>query len=271
MVYFCFGAGNGGRTRESRLGSVHFAAKLYLHHYYFITIITFWQLFLKISKFLTIVAVLSYNSIGEIMTKFINKESCFIGENVKIGNNVTIYENNHIEGDTTIGDNTTLLPGNFISSCKIGKSCKVLSSVLEDSEILDDVSIGPFARLRPHTLIKNGCKIGNFVEIKNSSIGNGCKISHLAYVGDVDMGADCNIGCGVIFANYNGKQKNRTIVGRHVFIGSNSNIIAPVSIEDDSYICAGTTVTEKDEKHDMVIGRTRQQNKPGRAKKYWEA
>ena len=123
------------------------------------------------------------------MTKFINKESCFIGENVKIGNNVTIYENNHIEGDTTIGDNTTLLPGNFISSCKIGKSCKVLSSVLEDSEILDDVSIGPFARLRPHTLIKNGCKIGNFVEIKNSSIGNGCKISHLAYVGDVDMGA----------------------------------------------------------------------------------
>lgn len=203
------------------------------------------------------------------MTKFLNKNSCFIGKNVKFGKHVTIYENNHIDGDCYIDDDTVLLPNNFITNSSIGKNCKVHASVIEGSKLNDNVSIGPFARLRPGSEIKDGCKIGNFVEIKNSCVGEGCKISHLAYVGDSDIGQNCNIGCGVIFANYNGKEKNKCKVGSHVFIGSNCNIIAPVTIDDDSFICAGTTVTENVNKEDFVIGRARQENKPHRAKKYW--
>lgn len=203
------------------------------------------------------------------MTKFLNKNSCFIGENVKFGKNVVVYENNHIDGDCYIDDESIILPNNFIINSKIGKNCKIHASVLEDSIVSDHVSVGPFARLRPKSVIKNNCKIGNFVEIKNSSIDEGCKISHLAYVGDSIIGQNCNIGCGVIFANYNGKTKNQCKVGKHVFIGSNCNIIAPVIIDDNSYICAGTTVTENVGKGDFVIGRVRQEIKQNKAKKYW--
>ncbi len=203
------------------------------------------------------------------MTKFLNRESCFISEGVILGENVTIFENNHIEGNCFIGDNTVLLPGNYIINSSVGNNCKLQSSIVEDSEVKDNVSIGPFAHLRMNSIIKENCKIGNFVEIKNSDIGKGCKVSHLAYVGDAQLGENCNIGCGAIFVNYNGKSKNKTLVGNHVFIGSNCNIIAPVNIADDSYICAGTTVTTDTESEDFVIGRVRQERKPKRAKKYW--
>lgn len=203
------------------------------------------------------------------MTKFLNEKTCFIGDDVKIGENVVIYENNHIEGNCTIGDNCILLPNNFIKNSRIENDCVIHSSVIEESLVKNNVTIGPFARLRPNTEIGNSCKIGNFVEIKNSIIGNGCKVSHLAYIGDATLGENCNIGCGVIFANYNGKSKNKINVGNHVFIGSNCNLIAPLNIEDNSYICAGTTVTDDTNDGDFVIGRVRQENKPNRAKKYW--
>lgn len=203
------------------------------------------------------------------MTKFINKESCFIDKDVIIGDNVIIYENNHIHGNTQIDDNTVLLPGNYIINSSIGKDCQIHNSVIEESIIEDNVKIGPYAHLRPKCIIKSNCKIGNFVEIKNSLISEGCKISHLAYVGDATLGENCNVGCGVIFANYDGKNKSKTIVGRHVFIGSNSNLIAPLTLGDDTYICAGTTVTKNTLKNDFVIGRARQENKQNRATKYW--
>lgn len=203
------------------------------------------------------------------MTRFINKKSCYIDKSVAIGKNVTIYENNHIEGITQIGDNTILLPGNYIINSKIGKNCTIHNSVVEESVVEDNVKVGPFSHLRPKSLIKSNCKIGNFVEIKNSVIGEGCKISHLSYVGDAKLGENCNVGCGVIFANYDGKKKNKTIVGRHVFIGSNSNLIAPLSLGDNSYICAGTTVTKDTLENDFVIGRVRQENKQNKATKYW--
>lgn len=203
------------------------------------------------------------------MTKFINKKSCYIGKNVKFGKNVTIYENNHIDDNTYIGDNCIIMPNNIISNATIGTDCIIQNSIIEKSHIGNDCSIGPYSHIRPNTQIGNNCKIGNFVEIKNSNIGNGTKASHLSYIGDADIGDNCNIGCGVIFANYNGKTKNRIYVGKHVFIGSNSNLIAPLNIEDDSYICAGTTVTENVAKEDFVIGRVKQENKEKRAKKYW--
>ena len=203
------------------------------------------------------------------MAEFINRKSCYIGKNVKIGKNVVIYENNHLEGNVVIGDNTTLLPNNLIINSTIGQDCTIHASVIESSTVCNSVTIGPYAHLRPNSKIEDGCKIGNFVEIKNSHIGKNCKISHLAYVGDCEMGKDCNIGCGVIFANYDGRAKHRSNVGNHVFVGSNCNIIAPVNLASDTYICSGTTVTKDTKPKDFVIGRARQENKADMAEKYW--
>lgn len=203
------------------------------------------------------------------MAEFINRKSCYIGKNVKLGKNVVIYENNHLEGSVEIGDNTILLPNNLIVNAKVGKNCTIHASVIENSVVENEVDIGPYAHLRPNCKIEDGCKIGNFVEIKNSNIGKKCKISHLTYVGDCDMGNGCNIGCGVIFANYDGKNKHRSKVGNHVFVGSNCNVIAPVILADGCYICAGTTVTKNTSPKDFVIGRVRQENKPDLAEKYW--
>ena len=198
----------------------------------------------------------------------LDEKSIFIGDEVVIGNNVTIYENNRIEGKTVIGDDCVLLPNNFIKDTIIGKGVTFNYSQSENAEVGDGSSVGPFARLRPNARIGKNVKIGNFVEVKNASIGDKTAVSHLAYVGDADIGAGCNIGCGAIFVNYNGKTKSRTLVGDNCFIGSNCNVVAPVTIEKNSYICAGTTVTEDTHEKDFVIGRVRQEVKPNRAEQY---
>lgn len=200
--------------------------------------------------------------------KIIDKKSVFIDPAVKIGDNVTIYENNRIEGETVIGDGVTILPNCYIKNTVIGDGSMFNYSQSEDATVGKNVSVGPFARLRPKADIRDNAKIGNFVEIKNALIGEGTKVSHLAYVGDADLGKNCNIGCGAIFVNYNGRTKSRTTVGDNCFIGSNCNVIAPVTIESDSYICAGTTVTDDVKTDDFVIGRVRQEIKEGRAHKY---
>lgn len=197
-----------------------------------------------------------------------DKRTVFIDKSVKIGNNVTIYENNRIEGNTVIGDNVTILPNCLIKNTIIGDGSTINYSQCEDSVVGKDCSVGPFARLRPKVRLSDQVKIGNFVEIKNANIGKGSKVSHLAYVGDADVGKDCNIGCGAIFVNYNGREKNRTIVGDECFIGSNCNVIAPVEIQSRSYICAGTTITDNVKTDDFVIGRVRQEVKENRAHNY---
>ena len=197
-----------------------------------------------------------------------DEKSIFIDDTVIIGENVIIYENNRIEGNTVIGNNVVLLPNNYIVDTVIGDGTTVNYSQSEKATVGKNCSIGPFSRLRPNADIGDNAKIGNFVEIKNAVIGDGTKVSHLAYVGDAAVGKNCNIGCGAIFVNYNGRSKSRTFVGDNCFIGSNCNIIAPVNIESDSYICAGTTVTDSVKTDDFVIGRVRQQVKTGRAHDY---
>ena len=196
-----------------------------------------------------------------------DKSSIFLDDKVKIGENVIIYENNRIEGETIIGDNVTIFPNNFISGSIIGKGSKLYSSVIENSEVGACASIGPFAHLRTGSKIGDHVRIGNFCEIKNSEIGKYTKVSHLAYVGDAVVGKNCNIGCGAIFVNYNGKVKQKVVVEDKVFIGSNANIIAPVTIGEGAYICAGTTISEDVAAGDFVIGRCRAEVKPGRANK----
>ncbi len=200
--------------------------------------------------------------------KLISKKATFISNSVIVGNNVTIYENVRIEGNTIIGDNVIIYPGSYIKDTNISNDTIIISSHLENGRIGKSCSIGPFARIRPNSIILDNVKIGNFVEIKNAIVGCGSKISHLAYVGDAEIGKDCNIGCGVIFVNYNGKTKNKTIVGNNCFIGSNCNLIAPLIIESNTYVCAGTTVTDNIENDSFVIGRVRQEVKENRAHKY---
>ncbi len=197
-----------------------------------------------------------------------DEKTVYIDDSVIIGDNVTIYENNRIEGNTVIEDGTVLLPNNYIINAKIGKNCKINNSQIENAVVFNEVSVGPFARLRPNTILYDKVQIGNFVEVKNSTVGEGTKANHLAYIGDADVGRNCNIGCGAIFVNYNGRVKQRTSVGDNCFIGSNCNVIAPVNIDSDSYICAGTTVTNDVHSGDFVIGRVRQEVKENRAQNY---
>lgn len=164
-------------------------------------------------------------------------------------------------GDCSFGKGVKILGNSVIDNSVIGDNVEIKDSYVTESVIENDVKIGPYANLRKGTYISDGVKVGSFVEIKNSKIGKFSKVPHLSYVGDADVGERVNIGCGVVFANYDGKVKRRSKIGNDVFIGCNVNIIAPVSIADGTYICAGTTVTKNTEEGDFVIGRVRQENK----------
>lgn len=155
-----------------------------------------------------------------------------------------------------------------IENSTIEKNVEIKSSYIEESFVDENSKIGPFAHLRPGSKIGKNCKIGNFCEIKNSTIGDGTKVSHLAYVGDAIVGKNCNIGCGAIFVNYNGKKKQQIVLGDNVFVGSNCNLIAPLKIESNVYICAGTTVTQNLSEDDFVVGRSRETIKKNRAHEY---
>lgn len=192
----------------------------------------------------------------------------FIESSAEIAEDVKIYPNVYILGNSKIGKGTIIYPNTTIENSVIGENCEIKSSYIEDSEVGDNVKIGPFAHIRPKSVICDDCKIGNFVEIKNSVIGKATMVSHLAYVGDADIGENCNIGCGAIFVNYNGKDKNRSVVESDCFIGSNCNVVAPVHIKKGSFICAGTTITIDTNEDDFVIGRCREVVKPNRAHIY---
>lgn len=194
------------------------------------------------------------------------KNSIIEGNSV-IGENVVISYGSIII-DSIIGDNAIIEQGSFIKNSIIGEGTVIKNSHIEDCEIHKNCKIGPYARLREHCEIFDECKIGNFVEIKKSKLGAKTKVSHLAYVGDAEVGEDCNIGCGVIFVNYNGKIKQKISVGDNCFIGCNTNLIAPLKIERNSYICAGATITQDIEEFDFVIGRVRQEVKKNRAQEY---
>lgn len=201
--------------------------------------------------------------------RIIDKKSVYIDKSVIFGNNIVIYPNNTIMGETVIEDGAIIMPNNYIENSVIGKNCVIEYSHIVGSTIHANTSVGPFARIRGNSEIGEYCRVGNYVEIKNSTVDNGTKMAHLTYIGDAIIGKDCNIGCGVIFVNYNGKDKNRSIVEDHCFIGSNSNIIAPVHIATNSYICAGTTITKDTNPNDFVIGRSTPTIKPDRANMYW--
>ena len=189
------------------------------------------------------------------------RKNVYIGKDVILGKNVTIEDNVSIDGNSKICDGVTITRGSVLNDAVIGENCFIEQSVISDSTVGKRCKIGPFSHIRPGCALGDDVKVGAFVEIKASLVGNGTKIPHLAYVGDAEIGEMVNVGCGVVFANYDGKTKKKSKIGNNVFIGCNVNIVAPVNIADDTYICAGTTVTKDTEDGDFVIGRVRQENK----------
>ena len=184
----------------------------------------------------------------------------FIEPGVKIYNNCKII-NSVIKAGATIKDNSIII------NSTVGASI-ISNSVIEDSTIGDNVTIGPYAHIRLNSNIGNNCRIGNYVEIKNSLLGDSTKCAHLTYIGDANVGSNCNFGCGTVTVNYDGINKNKTIIGNNVFIGCNANLIAPIEIKDNAFIAAGSTITDNLDIDDFAIARARQVTKKGYSKKY---
>ncbi len=192
---------------------------------------------------------------------FIDKTSVFIHPESKIGMDTLIYPNVHIEGKTIIGARCIVYPNTRIANCIIGDNVIIKdSTVIESSTIKDNASIGPFAHIRPGSIVGSSSKIGNFVEVKKSIIGNGTKASHLSYLGDAEIGENVNIGAGTITCNYDGKNKHKTIIGKDVFIGSDTQIIAPVKIGKGAYVGAGSTIVKDVPPGSLAVSRTKQRN-----------
>jgi len=166
-----------------------------------------------------------------------------------------------ISGKTLIGSDCKIGPNSEIKGCQIGDATSIRQSVAYNSQIGSAVNIGPFAHIRPQSNILDDVKIGNFVEIKKAVFGKGSKASHLSYIGDAEVGSDVNIGCGSITVNYDGKNKYLTKIEDGVFVGCNSNLIAPVTIGEGAYIAAGSTITENVPGDALALARARQVNK----------
>ena len=193
----------------------------------------------------------------------IDPNSTYIGIDVEIGQDTIIYPGNVLEGNTVIGKGCILYPNSRINNSIIGEGVDIQSSVILESEIGNNTTVGPFAYIRPESIIGNNVRIGDFVEIKKSTIGNNTKVSHLTYVGDAEVGEGCNFGCGTVTVNYDGKNKNKTIIGNNSFIGCNTNLISPITVEDNTYIAAGSTITNNVKSGELAVARAKQRNIEG--------
>ncbi|MBE8950227.1 MAG: bifunctional UDP-N-acetylglucosamine diphosphorylase/glucosamine-1-phosphate N-acetyltransferase GlmU [Quinella sp. 3Q1] len=190
----------------------------------------------------------------------IDPNTTFIDYDAQIGQDTIIHPNTYIEGKTTIGEDCAIGPNIRFVDMKVGNKVTAQFSYCHEAEICDGVTLGPYVHIRPGTTIGENVKIGNFVEIKNSNVGEGSKLPHLQYIGDTDMGSGVNIGCGTVTCNYDGKNKYRTKIGDNVFIGCNTNLVAPVKVGDGAYIAAGSTITKDVPKNNLAVARSRQTN-----------
>mgnify|MGYP001030775250 CR=1 FL=1 len=190
--------------------------------------------------------------------RFIDLKAAYIDEAVVIGKGTTIYPGVILEGSTVIGENCIIGQNTRAVDSLIGNETEVQSSVILESKVGNHTKIGPFAYLRPGSVLGDHVKVGDFVEVKNSTMGNGSKASHLTYVGDSDIGENVNLGCGVVFVNYDGKNKHRSVVKDGSFVGCNVNIVSPVVVEEGAYVAAGTTVTHNVPQGALCVGRAKE-------------
>lgn len=192
----------------------------------------------------------------------VDPASTYIGLDVTIGQDTIIHPGTILDGRTSIGSECSIGPNARLVDAVVGDFSSVEYSVITKSSVGTETAVGPFAYVRPGSTIADRVKIGDFVEIKNSTIGDDSKVSHLAYVGDAEVGVGVNIGCGVVTVNYDGERKHKTIVGDHSFVGSNVNLIAPVVVGEGAYLVAGSTITEDVPNDGFAIARSRQVTKP---------
>ncbi|MFD1706525.1 bifunctional UDP-N-acetylglucosamine diphosphorylase/glucosamine-1-phosphate N-acetyltransferase GlmU [Siminovitchia sediminis] len=197
----------------------------------------------------------------------IDPANTYIDTDVMIGSDTVILPGTVIQGKSRIGEDCRIGPHTEIYNCEISHNTTVQQSVLSDSSVGSHVKIGPFAHIRPDSDIRDEVKIGNFVEIKKTSFGKGSKASHLSYIGDAEIGNNVNIGCGSITVNYDGQNKFTTKIEDDVFVGCNSNLVAPVTIKEGAYIAAGSTITDEVPESALAIARARQVNKENYAEK----
>lgn len=193
----------------------------------------------------------------------IDPANTYIESNVKIGQDTVIEPGVYLKGNTEIGRDVLIGAHSVIADSKIGNNVKITSSTIEESIMGDNSDIGPNSHLRPQTILKESVHIGNYVEVKKATIGNNTKIGHLTYVGDAELGENINIGCGTVFVNYDGKNKHKINIGDNAFIGCNANLIAPVTVEKNTYVAAGSTITDTVPENALAIARARQTIKEG--------
>lgn len=193
--------------------------------------------------------------------------STYIGEDVVVGNDTVLYPGTWLEGNTVVGTECVIGPNVRLTDVKLGNNVEMQFTYGHECEVGDGVTVGPYVHLRPNTVLAAKVKVGNFIEVKNSNVGEGSKLPHLSYIGDSDIGAGVNIGCGCITVNYDGKNKYRTTVKDHAFIGCNSNLVAPVTVGEGAYVGAGSTITKEVPAGDLGIARAKQKNYEGWADK----
>lgn len=191
----------------------------------------------------------------------LSTDNVYIDSTVRLEEGCTIYPFSILKGRSVIKRNAVLLGNNYILNSEIGENVKITSSYIYDSTIGNNSTVGPFAHIRLGSVIGENVRVGDFVEIKNSVLHNGVKSAHLTYVGDAEIGENTNIGCGTVFCNYDGVNKHHTTVGKNVFVGANTNLIAPLSVGNNSFIAGGSTITEDIPEFTFAIGRERQVNK----------
>lgn len=193
----------------------------------------------------------------------INSASITIDETVELQPDVIIEPQTHLRGKTVIKSGSRIGPGSLIENSELAENVTVQYSVVTDSLVQAGTRIGPYAHLRGHAKVGANCRIGNFVELKNTQLGDRTNVSHLSYLGDTTAGTQVNVGAGTITANYDGVKKHKTIIGDRTKTGSNSVLVAPITVGNDVYIAAGSTVTEDVPDDSLVIARSRQVVKPG--------
>ena len=193
----------------------------------------------------------------------IDVNSTYIEADVEIGNDTIVYPGAMLRRNTKIGTNCVIGMNCSITNSQIGNYTEVQSSTIVDSTVGENTTVGPYAYLRPNSNIGNNVKIGDFVEVKNATIEDNSKASHLSYIGDAHVGKDVNIGCGVVFVNYDGKNKFKSTVKDGAFIGSNSNLVAPVTVEEKGYVATGSTITNDVPQGALAVARERQVIKEG--------
>lgn len=193
----------------------------------------------------------------------IDPNSITIDDTVELQSDVIIEPQTHLRGNTVIQSGSRIGPGSLIENSQLGENVTVLYSVVTDSIIQTGTKIGPYAHLRGHAQVGNNCRIGNFVELKNTQLGDRTNVAHLSYLGDTTAGNQVNVGAGTITANYDGERKHRTTIGDRTKTGSNSVLVAPVTLGNDVYVAAGSTITEDVPDDSLVIARSRQVIKRG--------